>query len=88
MERSFQYQALATYNVVPQDMVNGGAGRLCTGLLYLCRHGKLQDTPLGEFRGATLYLIDTDIVIGTLTGAVLTLTRTRATFTLEIVDVS
>lgn len=85
MDGHFQYQASATYSVVPQDSASGGAGRLCAGVLYVCRHGALQETPLGELRGGTLYLVDSDIVIGTLTGALLILTRTRATFTLEIV---
>ncbi len=88
MDRDFQYQPLATYRVTPHDLSNGGAGRLCAGLLYLYRHGILQTSPLGVLRGDTLYLIDTEIVIGKLTGASLTLTRTQAVFTLKLAESS
>jgi hypothetical protein len=84
MKAHFVYQALATYDVTPRDVNNGGAGKLRAGLLYLYRHGNLQSTPLGEIRGSTLYLMDTAIVIGNLDGDLLTLSRTLAQFTLEI----
>lgn len=83
MNLPFSFDPEAVYDLVPLDGDPGLTSRIIAGSLFIARHGTLdQVRAWGEIREQTLYLTGTAIVIGQLLGAILTLTRTQATFKL------
>lgn len=82
MGSTFLFDSSATYIVISNDDRAAPTSLLREGKLFLFRHGKLDlERALGDIRGGILYLLDTEIVIGSLVGDCLTLNRTKATFT-------
>ncbi len=82
MGDTFLFDSNATYVVIPNDNTAAPTSLLKEGKLFLFRHGKLDlQQAMGDIRGSVLYLLNTDIVIGSLVGDCLTLNRTKATFT-------
>lgn len=88
MNLPFSFDPEAAYDLVPLEGDLGLTGRIIAGSLFIARHGTLDKARAwGEIREQTLYLTGTPIVIGQLLGAILTLTRTQATFKLvQITD--
>lgn len=79
----FSFDPRATYDLISLDTETDVTSQIVAGSLFIARHGKLdQVRAWGEIRDQTLFLVGTSIVIGQLLGAVLTLTRTQARFTL------
>ena len=85
MDGPFLFDPDATYMVISNDDKAAPASLLVAGKLFLFRHGKLDlERAIGDIREGTLYLSDTEIVIGSLLGNCLTLHRTKATFLIVI----
>lgn len=81
----FQFDPLATYDVLPEESDIVGPSRLIAGHLFIARHGVVDlARSMGEVREQVLYLSGSDIPIGRLQGDQLVLARTGAVFTLSL----
>lgn len=81
----FQFDPLASYDVLPEERGDIGPSRLIAGRLFISRHGTVDLLrALGEVREHVLYLSETDVPIGRLQGDQLILARTGAIFTLSL----
>ncbi|HJE69628.1 MULTISPECIES: hypothetical protein [Pseudomonas] len=81
----FQFDPLATYDVLPHEPGIAGTSRLIAGYLFVSRNGILDTVrAMGEMREQVLYLINTTIAIGHLQTDQLVLERTGAIFTLSL----
>lgn len=83
MNLPYSFDPEAAYDLVPLEGDLGLTSRIIVGSLFIARRGTLdQVRAWDEIREQTPYLTGTPIVIGRLLGAILTLTRTQATFKL------
>ena len=81
----FQFEPLASYDVLPEETGVTGPSRLIASHLFVSRNGILDLVrALGEVRDQILYLTHTDIPIGRLQADQLILARTGAIFTLSL----
>lgn len=82
---SFQFDPLATYDVVSAEPDIVASSRLVAGHLFIARHGVVDMArSIGEVREHVLYMVGTAIPIGHLQDDQLTLLRTGAVFTLSL----